>query len=229
MKKESGNMNPVTGNALHAALQDLSPEKTTEQVREMLEVTEKGTVRNTVTNAEQILSCDPLLREGIRFNELTQRVDIVKNLGWNRRDSGMGLTDNDLYNIHWYCERTYGVSSLKNIEEALHIVANRNSYHPVRDFLNSLEWDNEERVRYALHHFLGADTSDYTYEILKFFMLGAVSRVFRPGSKFDYKMWPSMWILVAMEAGLILLTAGAGAVEFILEIASESIGSVIRS
>ena len=43
------------------------------------------------------------------------------------------------------------------------------------------------------------------------------------------QMWPSMWILVAMEAGLILLTAGAGAVEFILEIASESIGSVMRS
>ena len=43
------------------------------------------------------------------------------------------------------------------------------------------------------------------------------------------QMWPSMWILIAMEAGLILLTAGAGAVEFILEIASESIGSVIRS
>ena len=41
-------------------------------------------------------------------------------------------------------------------------------------------------VRYALHRYLGADTSDYTYEILKFFMLGAVSRVFRPGVKFDY-------------------------------------------
>ena len=149
-------------------------------------MTEKGQVRNMVTNAETILSYDPLLRGSIRYNELTQRVDIVKQLGWNRGSSGAALTDNDLYNIHLYCERTYGISNLKTIEEALHIVAERNKYHPIRDFLNSLEWDGKERVRYALRHFLGADASDYTYEILKFFMLGAISRVFRPGVKFDY-------------------------------------------
>jgi len=143
-------------------------------------------VRNTVTNAELILSYDPLLRGGIRFNELTQRIDVLKKMGWDRGDDSSALTDNDLYNIHLYCDRTYGISSLKIIEEAIHIVANRNLYHPVRDFLNSLEWDGQERVRFALHHFLGADTSDYTYEILKFFMLGAISRAFRPGSKFDY-------------------------------------------
>lgn len=143
-------------------------------------------MRNLITNAETILSYDPLLREAIRFNELTQRVDIVKPLGWDRGSSGPGLEDNDMNNIHLYCEKTYGITSQKLIEEAVHIVANRNRFHPVRDFLNGLEWDGLPRVRYALHHFLGADTSDYTYEILKFFMLGAVSRAFRPGIKFDY-------------------------------------------
>ncbi len=186
MRNESENLTPVVGNALHAALTAVSPEMTTEQIREMLEVTEKGQVRNMVTNAETILSYDPLLRGSIRYNELTQRVDIVKDLGWSRGNSGAALTDNDLYNIHLYCERTYGISNLKTIKEALHIVAERNKYHPIRDFLNSLEWDGKERVRYALRHFLGADASDYTYEILKFFMLGAISRVFRPGMKFDY-------------------------------------------
>ena len=157
-----------------------------ESVLGLLDVTEKGRAKSSITNAELILSYDPLLKDAIRFNELTQRVDIVKPLGWDRSSCGKALTDNDLYNIHLYCERVYGISSLKLIEEAIHIVANRKSYHPVREFLNSLEWDGQERVRYALHHFLGADDSDYTYEILKFFMLGAISRVFRPGIKFDY-------------------------------------------
>ena len=70
--------------------------------------------------------------------------------------------------------------------QAINIVSNRNAFHPVRDFLNSLEWDGQPRVRYALRHFLGADDSDYTYEVLKFFMLGAISRAFKPGIKFDY-------------------------------------------
>ena len=156
------------------------------EVSHLLEVTEKGKAKSTITNAELILSYDPVLKGAIRFNELTQRVDIVKPLGWDRTSYGKSLTDNDLYNIHLYSERTYGISSMKLIEEAIHIGANRNSYHPIRDFLNSLEWDGQERVRFALKHFLGADDSDYTYEILKFFMLGAISRVFRPGVKFDY-------------------------------------------
>lgn len=156
------------------------------EVRHFLDVTGNGKAKNSITNAELILSYDPVLKGAIRFNELTQRVDIVKPLGWERASFGKSLTDNDLYNIHLYCEGTYGISSIKLIEEAIHIVANRNSYHPIRDFLNSLVWDGQERVRFALKHFLGADDSDYTYEILKFFMLGAISRVFRPGVKFDY-------------------------------------------
>ncbi len=165
---------------------ELSPEKTMEEVRELLDVTEKGQVKNKVTNAETILSYDPLLKNAIRYNELTQKVDIVKNLGWDRKGFGPTLTDNDLYNIHLYCERNYGISTVKLIEEAIHIVADRNSYHPIRDYLNGLVWDGQERIRLALHHFLGADTSDCTGEILKLFMMGAIERVFKPGIKFDY-------------------------------------------
>lgn len=131
------------------------------------------------------MSYDPLLRGTVRYNELTQKVDIVKDLGWKRR-SGSGFMDNDLDNIHLYCERTYGIISKVLIEEAINIVSNRNTFHPFRDFLNSLEWDGKLRIRYAFRHFLGADASDYTYEILKFFMLGAVSRAFKSGIKFDY-------------------------------------------
>lgn len=185
MKDESKNLSPATENALHAALSEASPEMTVEDVKELLEMTDKGQIKSCFTNAATILSYDPLLRDSVRYNELTQRVDIVKDLGWECRD-GKALVDNDLHNIHYYCERTYGITAPKAIEEAVHMVENRNAYHPVRDFLTSLEWDGQERVRYALQRYIGADTSDYTYEILKFFMLGAVSRVFLPGVKFDY-------------------------------------------
>lgn len=157
-----------------------------EGVRDELDKTSNGIVLNTISNAETILSYDPLLCNALRFNELTQRVDIVKPLCWNRGSTGSTLCDNDIHNIHLYCGRFYGFTSLKLIEEAVHIAAYRNRYHPVCDFLNSLNWDGVPRVRYALHHFLGADDSDYTYEVLRFFMLGAVARVFQPGTKFDY-------------------------------------------
>ena len=49
----------------------------------------------------------------------------------------------------------------------------------------TLVWDGTERIRFCLRHFLGADADDYTYEALKLFLLGAISRAFQPGCKFE--------------------------------------------
>ncbi len=71
------------------------------------------------------------------------------------------------------------------MQSAIKIVANENRYHPVRDYLNSLQWDGTERIRYALHHFLGADTDEYTYEALKLFLMGAIRRVIPDRVEFE--------------------------------------------
>ena len=68
---------------------------------------------------------------------------------------------------------------------ALSIVANENCYHPIQDVLNGLVWDGTPRIRSCLHHFLGAEVSDYVEEMLKHFLLGAIRRVFSPGSKYE--------------------------------------------
>ena len=67
-------------------------------------------------------------------------------------------------------------------------MATENEYHPVREYLLSLKWDGVERVRYALKHFLGTNGSDYEYECLKLFMLGVISRIFKPRCKFEYML-----------------------------------------
>ena len=85
----------------------------------------------------------------------------------------------------WYLEQVYSLSNEKKILKALDIVASENRYHPIQDYLNSLKWDGKERIRHALRHFLGSDVSDYTYEALKLFMMGAIKRVFEPGCKFE--------------------------------------------
>ncbi|WP_390387463.1 VapE domain-containing protein [Blautia wexlerae] len=84
-----------------------------------------------------------------------------------------------------YLEETYGLTNEKKIDNAIGIVANENKYHPIRDYLNTLVWDGTERIRFCLRHFLGADADDYTYEALKLFLLGAISRAFQPGCKFE--------------------------------------------
>lgn len=95
------------------------------------------------------------------------------------------LTDTDMNYIQLYLEKNYGLFAENKILSAVQIVANENKYHPICEYLNSLQWDGTERIGNTLHHFLGADVNAYTYEVMKLFLLGAVNRVFSPGCKFE--------------------------------------------
>lgn len=54
-----------------------------DEVKQMLEYTQKGTAKATVGNYMVVLRNDPLVRESMKYNKLTGRIDIVKKLWWN--------------------------------------------------------------------------------------------------------------------------------------------------
>ena len=62
----------------------------------------------------------------IRLNLLTDRVDIVRDLGWRRSTSA--LTDTDVKYLLLYFEQNYGLTSEKKLMAALSIVANENCF-----------------------------------------------------------------------------------------------------
>lgn len=157
--------------------------QTVGEVRENLATNEKGQVANTIGNCMTVFQCDPLLKGAVCLNLLTERIDIVRDVGWRRNTDA--LTDTDMKYLLLYFEENYGLTSEKKIQNALAIVANENCYHPVRDCLDGLAWDGTQRIRSCLHHFLGADENDYVEEMLKHFLLGAIRRVFMPGSKYE--------------------------------------------
>ena len=168
---------------MNSELQDTQPGMTVEEVRGNLDLTDSGAIKNSIRNCLTVFQNDPCLQDAIRFNILTERIDIVKPLWWCRQTAT--LNDTDFNHLMLYLEDNYQLTSEKKIQKAISIVADCNRYHPIRDYLNSLEWDGTERIRYALPRFLGAEESEYTYEALKLFMLGAISRVFKPGCKFE--------------------------------------------
>ena len=155
-----------------------------EEVKVMLDTTEKGGVRNSIKNCLTVFQHDPLLSGAIAYNLLTDRTDIVKPIVYDRSPSS-SMTDTDMKYIRLYLEENYDLTSEKKIIDAADLAAHQNSYHPVRDFLNSLTWDGTERIRYCLHHFLGAEADEYTFQVLRLFLLGAIHRAFRPGCKFE--------------------------------------------
>ena len=159
---------------------------TVDEVRDSLEYTRRGEVKSSIHNCMNAISYDPGLRGRFRLNLLTDRISVGEGLPWERTSPTMN--DTEMYYLLWYLEQQYGLTCEKKIRYALQLIAEINSYHPIRDFLESLHWDGTERIRYALHHFLGCDVSDYNYEALKLFMIGAIRRVYHPGCKFEHML-----------------------------------------
>lgn len=112
---------------------------TVEEVRGSLDLTDSGAIKNSIRNCLTVFQNDPYLQGAVRYNILTERIDIVKPLWWSKQTAT--LNDTDLNYLMLYLEDKYGLTSEKKIQKAISIVADCNKYHPIRDYLNSLEWD----------------------------------------------------------------------------------------
>lgn len=153
------------------------------EVRDCLERTMNDGIKNSIRNCLTVFQLDELLYKSICYNILTDRIDIVKPLWWKKSSSSM--TDTDFNYLLLYLEENYGLTSEKKIQKAISIIADKNKYHPIRDYLKSLVWDGTERISEVLHYFFGTEKNEYTYEAMKLFLLGAIYRVFEPGCKFE--------------------------------------------
>lgn len=153
---------------------------------EMLEKNMNGTYKSSNQNYQLIMKHNDLLKESVRFNELKGQMDVVKDMPWKRFE--IAFSQNDLDNIITQIEIQYGINNEKMIERAIRVISKENSYHPIRDELNSLVWDGENRLSHVLTKYLGVEATPLSIECLKVFMLGAISRVFTPGCKFEYML-----------------------------------------
>ncbi len=157
-------------------------EKDNSNWKTKLQTRENGDTKPTYVNAVHIISHEPELAEIMRFNEFSQsleRVDTEKKvLDWGDADS---------LRVRQYVDRKYGTDfPAQKMADAINTVGYKNTYHPVRDYLNGLTWDGLERVETMFIDYLGADDNIYTREVAMCVCTAAVSRIFEPGFKFDF-------------------------------------------
>ena len=122
----------------------------------------------------------------IRLNEFAQQPYLYGSVPWENENNCRAWSSHDDSALFSLIQADYGLKSRQDFADALKNVSMRNKFHPVRELLDSLTWDGKEHIRSLLPEYLGAEDSDYTYQVMRLWMLGAVSRVYKPGSKFDY-------------------------------------------
>lgn len=161
-------------------------EKDTEWLSK-LEVDRKGNYYSTINNILLILENDPVFKGGIAFDEFEKRAVLRRNMPWRKITyQDRYMTDRDDDCIEHYLENVYGISSTQKLKKALGVMNETCKFHPIRDYLNGLEWDGEERIENILIEYLGAADDEFTRAVTRKALCAAVTRVYEPGAKFDY-------------------------------------------
>ena len=152
-----------------------------------LKLDNKGRVISSIENALTVLENDPVLKGKIGFNEFANRAVILGKLPWPCK-IGDDWSDADDAGLRKYMESVYGITHANKIDDALKITFQKNTFHPVREYLESLSWDGQKRVETLLIDYLGAEDTEYVRLVTRKWMCGAVARIFKPGIKFDYML-----------------------------------------
>ena len=71
------------------------------------------------------------------------------------------------------------------LDNAVKNVAEERTYHPIKSYLESLEWDGTERLDTMFIRWLGATDDRLNRTITRRWMIAAVDRIVRPGKQFD--------------------------------------------
>lgn len=148
-----------------------------------LELDKSGHVKNTLRNLTLILENDPNLK-GVVFNQLLDGMEIKGEVPWNHPSKFW--RDADDAQLISYVDAHYGTFSARNYDIAVTKVADDRAYHPIREFIESLpDWDKVPRVDTLLVDYLGAGDTAYVRAVTRKTLCAAISRVLRPGCKFD--------------------------------------------
>jgi predicted P-loop ATPase len=150
---------------------------------ERLKRDKHGEIINSLQNIILIIENDENLKS-IVFNQLADGLEIRGKVPW-RHPSNFWRDADDAQLIS-FVDSNYGTFSERNYYLAITKVADDRSYHPIREYLESLpEWDKTPRIDTLLIDYLGAEDNEYIRAVTRKTLCATVKRVNVPGIKFD--------------------------------------------
>lgn len=122
-----------------------------------------------------------LLGVTVRYDEFADRYTVSGLKGF-----GPFLEDAGVIRLRFMVEERWRLAFAKEKWwEAVTDYARRNSFHPVRDYLDVLRWDGVPRLDGWLSRYGGAEASPYSIAVGTIPLIAAVRRVREPGCKYD--------------------------------------------
>ena len=155
----------------------------------------KGKPLSNVANALATCRTMPELADLFRYDEMTREVVLTRpiptfgaSVGSNFAEPAR-IEDTDVVRFQEFLQQS-GLSGLSkdSAHNAADVIARENTFHPVREWLESLKWDDVPRLDTWLSGYLGAEDTPYTRKVGRMVLLGMVARIRRPGCKLDHML-----------------------------------------
>jgi Virulence-associated protein E-like domain len=152
--------------------------------------TDKGVTLSTLHNVMLAMRYELAIRNCFAFDQMFCGPQLMRPIPSAKYKPGplpRPVTDYDASALQEYLMRA-GLRrvAIDTVHQAIGLRAQERAFHPVRDWLNELEWDRQLRSQTWLSTYLGAEGNDYTRGIGDKFLIAMVARIFRPGCKADY-------------------------------------------
>lgn len=151
---------------------------------------------STINNIEIILRHDSRIKKTFGYNDLSHRIELIEGLPWRSIKRGTIWRDNDDSKLRSWLEKNYSIKGKEMIKDALANVAVDNYFHPIRRYLDTLEWDDIPRLDTMLIDYLGAEDTEYVRMVTRKQFTACAARVYSPGVKKD-----EMLVLVGETQG----------------------------
>ena len=146
-----------------------------------------------LANAMAIMRLDPALSRCIARDDMFCGAMLMRPLPSSaiveKAPLPRPVTDDDVAALQIYLQNA-GLEriSAHTTHQAVDLSARECAFHPVRDYLDSLLWDEQPRLHHWLTTYLGVECSPYAEQIGTMFLISMVARILSPGCKADYML-----------------------------------------
>ncbi len=141
----------------------------------------RGQLVDCRENVFWVLKMHPEWSGIIAFDEFANRVVKRKPAPWGGEPGEWTEADDARVGVWFVSKMGYSIKAMGNIMAAVMLAADEARFHPVREYLERLQWDQEPRVDEWAGRFLGCRQSEYVRLVGRFFLLNMIARVMEPG------------------------------------------------
>lgn len=140
-------------------------------------------IQGNHANVSVALDYAPEWQDVLAFDEFSRHIIALNPTPWGYTGEWGDIQDTEA--TIWMQQQGMISVSSKIVATCIVRKAIQNCFHPVRSYLDNLQWDQQKRIDTWLTLYLGVPKTEFSLAIASRFLISAVARIYKPGCKAD--------------------------------------------